>query len=56
MSRVYPNPSGKGMRFGFSSPLGMGRVTDKYMRIRYGDGEGKTRPHLTPSPWLHGGR
>ncbi|KEH18843.1 hypothetical protein MTR_8g028915 [Medicago truncatula] len=35
----YPNPSGTGMRFNFSSPLSMDRVTDKYMRIMYGDGE-----------------
>jgi len=41
----YPNPLGTGIRFNFSSPLGMGRVTGKYMRIGYGDGEGKTRPH-----------
>jgi len=33
------------MRLYFSSPVGMGRVTGKYMRVRYGDGEGKTRPH-----------
>ncbi|KEH22005.1 hypothetical protein MTR_7g029010 [Medicago truncatula] len=36
----YPNPSGTRMRFNFSSLLGMGRVTGKYMRIGYGDGEG----------------
>jgi len=43
--RGYPNPSGTGMRLYFSSPVGMGRVTGKYMRVRYGDEEGKTRPH-----------
>jgi len=32
-----------GMGFNFSSMLGMGRVTGKYVRIGYGDGEGKTR-------------
>ncbi|KEH25821.1 transmembrane protein, putative [Medicago truncatula] len=50
--RGYPNPSGTAMRFNFSSPLGMGRVTGKYMRIGYGDGEGKTRPHPAPLPCL----
>ena len=34
----YPNPSEMGMTFTFSSPLGMGRVTGKYMRIGYGNG------------------
>ena len=29
----YPNPSGMGMKLNFSSPLGMGRATGKYMRI-----------------------
>jgi len=41
-----------GMGFTFSSPLGMGRVTGKYMRIGYGDGECKTRPHPAPLPCL----
>jgi len=50
--RGYPNPSGTGMRFNFSSPLGIGRVTSKYMRIRYEDGEGKTRHHPAPLPCL----
>ena len=45
MGREYPNPLGMGMRFNFSSPFGMSRVTGKYMRVRDGDGEGKTRPH-----------
>lgn len=40
-----PNPSETGMRFDFSSPLNMNRVTGKYMRIGYGDGEDKTRLH-----------
>jgi len=43
-----PNPSGIGMRFNFSSPLDMGRVTGKYVRIGYGDGEGKTCPPPRP--------
>jgi len=47
-----PNPSGMGMGFNFSSPLGMGRVTGKYVRIGYGDGEGKTHPHPAPLPCL----
>jgi len=42
MRRGYPKSSGMGMRFNFSSPLSMGRVTGKYLRIGYGDGEGKT--------------
>jgi len=46
MGREYPNPLEKGMRFNFSSPLGMGRETVKYMGV--GDGEGKTRPHPAP--------
>jgi len=32
--------------------LGMGRVTGKYVRIGYGDGEGKTCPHSAPLPCL----
>ena len=52
MGRGYPNPSGMGMGFTFSSPLGMGRVTGKYMRIGYGDGECKTRHHPAPLPCL----
>jgi len=44
--------SGTGMRFNFSSPLGMGRVAGKYMRIGYGDGEGKTRAHPALLPCL----
>jgi len=54
MGRGYPNPSGTGMGFNFSSPLGMGRITGKYMRIGYGDGECKTRPHPAPLPCLGG--
>jgi len=38
------------MRFNFSSPLGVGRVTSKYMGIGDGDEEGKTRPHPAPLP------
>ena len=49
----YPNPSGKGMWFTFLSPFSMGRVTDKYIRIRYGDRKYKTRPHPAPLPCLH---
>jgi len=48
MGRGYPNPSETGMRFNFSSPLDMSRVTGKYMRFRYGGGQGKTRPHPAP--------
>jgi len=33
------------MRFNFSSPLDMGRVTSKYIRTGYENGECKTRPH-----------
>jgi len=53
MGQGYPNPSGTGMRFNFSSPLDMSRVTGKYMKIGYKDGEGKTRPHPAPFPCLH---
>jgi len=35
------------MRFDFSSSLGMSRVTSKYVRVGYGDGEGK--PHSNPT-------
>jgi hypothetical protein len=41
----YSNPSEKGMRFDFLSPLDMGRVAGKYMVVGYVDGEGKTCPH-----------
>jgi len=40
-----PNPSGIGIRFDFLFPLSIGRVTSKYMRIRYEDEESKIRPH-----------
>jgi len=57
MWRGYPNLSGMGMGLTFSSPLGMSRVTGKYMRIGYGDGECKTHPHpallLCLSPGYH---
>lgn len=33
MTRGYPDPSSKGMRFNFSSPLDMSRVTCKHMRV-----------------------
>jgi len=39
MGRGYPNPSEMEMGFTFSFPLNMGRVTDKYIRIGYGDEE-----------------
>jgi len=52
MRRGYPNPTGTGMRFNFSSPLGMGRVMGKYMKIGYGNGEGQIRPHPAPLPCL----
>lgn len=54
MRQGYPNPSETGMRFDFSSPMNICRVTYKYMRIRYGDGEGKTCPQPTPLPYLGG--
>jgi len=47
-----PEPVGDGDGFNFSSLLGMGRVTDKYIRIGYGDGECKTCPHPAPMPCL----
>jgi len=31
----------------------MGRVTGKYTKIGYGDGEGKTRPHPAPLSCLN---
>jgi len=48
MRQEYPNPLGTRMRFTFSSPLGMGRVTSKYMGEGDGDGEDKTHPHPRP--------
>jgi hypothetical protein len=48
MGRGYPNPSATGMRFDFSSLLGMGKITGKYMVLWYEDGEGKTCPHPAP--------
>jgi len=55
MGREYPNPLGTEMGFNFSSPLGMRRVTGKYMGVEDEDREGKTRPHpvlfsCLPSP------
>ena len=41
-----PNPLKMGMRFNFLSLLGMDKVTRKYMRVRDGDEERKTRLHL----------
>jgi len=52
MERGYPNPSRTGMRFDFSSPLGMGRVTYKYMGEEYGDMEDKIHPHPCPLPCI----
>ena len=52
MGQVYPKPLRMGMRFNFSSPLGMGRVTGKYMGVGDEDGEDKTRPHPTLLPCL----
>ena len=46
MWRRYPNTLETRMRFNFSSPLGMDKVTSKYMEVGDGDGEGKTRPCL----------
>jgi len=48
----YPNPSETEMRFNFSFPLDMDRVTNKYMKIGYEDREYKTRPHPSPLPCL----
>ena len=45
--RGNSNSSETGMRFDFASPLSMGRVTDKYVRVGYGNGEGKICPHST---------
>jgi len=45
--RGYPNPPRTGMKFNFSSSLGIGRVTSNYMRFGYGDGKGKTRLIMT---------
>ena len=42
------------MRFNFSSMLGLGRVTGKYMGVGDGDGEGKTRTHSAPLSCLSG--
>ncbi|AES70371.1 transmembrane protein, putative [Medicago truncatula] len=39
-------------KFNFSSSLGMGRITGKYMEVKDGDGEGETRPHPTSLPCL----
>ncbi|RHN39664.1 hypothetical protein MtrunA17_Chr8g0346271 [Medicago truncatula] len=47
-----PNPSGTWMWFDFLSSLDVGKVTGKYMRTGYGDGEGKTRPLPAPLPCL----
>ena len=41
------------MRFNFSSPLDMGRLTYMHMRVIYGDGEGKTCLYLIPLSCLH---
>jgi len=42
MGPGYPNSSG----------TKMGRVTDKYMEVGYGDGEGKTRLDSAPLLYL----
>jgi len=48
-----PEPVGDGDEVQFIiPPLGMGRVTGKYMRIGYVDGECKTRPHPATLPCL----
>jgi len=44
--------AGTGMGRGYPTPLGTGRVTGKYLWIRYRDGEGKTCPHPTSLPCL----
>jgi len=45
MGKRYPNPLETGMRFNFSFPLNMGRITCKYMRVENEDEEGKTLVH-----------
>jgi len=45
----YPNPSGTGMRFDFSSPLGIDKVMCKCMRVWCEDVEDKI-PHLIAVP------
>jgi len=52
MGQEYPKPLRTGMRFNFSSQLGMSKVTGKYMGVGDEDEEGKTRPHPTPLPYL----
>jgi len=54
MRLEYPNPLGTGMRFNFSSPLGMDRVTGKYMGVGGRDGKAKPIPTPAPLPCLHG--
>lgn len=41
------------MRFDFASPLDMGRITSKYMRVEYEDVEDKTCPHPHPIVMLN---
>jgi len=53
MSRGYPNPLGTEMRYNFSSPLNIGRVTCKYIKVGDENGEGKIRPHHTPLSCLN---
>lgn len=48
MVRRYTNRSGMRMRFNFSSLLSMRRVTGKYLRLWYENGEVKILPHLAP--------
>jgi len=52
--RRYPNLSEMGMRFDFSSPLEIGRVTGMYMRIWYANEEGKTHPYPAYIQGVHG--
>jgi len=48
MRREYPNPLGTRVRFNFSSPLNMSRITNKYMRV--GDGDGVRQNPSPPRP------
>jgi len=48
----YTNSSRAGMMFNFSSPLGMSRVTDKYIRIGYMKVKCKTHLHPAPLPYI----
>lgn len=48
MGMEIPKPDGDGDEIRFLIPVGYGKATDKYMRVWYVDGGGKTRPHPRP--------